>query len=135
MKANRVEEDIEKASKVGKQVKWQVLDIKFGKQAKKNLMVKSLKFPFCLHVFLAHSFLFLSLKHFKNYFGSKICRKRPWGSRKKPKEVHFRRCWRRRSVWSSSEDLRRRKKDTSKRPKRSSHAFRLVSVSEVDCRT
>ena len=35
VKANRLEEDIEKASKVGKQVKWQVLDIKFGKQAKK----------------------------------------------------------------------------------------------------
>ena len=35
VQANRVEEDIEKASKVGKQVKWQVLDIKFGKQAKK----------------------------------------------------------------------------------------------------
>ena len=48
MKANRVEEDIEKASKVGKQVKWQVLDIRFGKQAKKNLKLKSLIFSSCL---------------------------------------------------------------------------------------
>jgi len=37
VKANKVEEDIQGATKVGKHVKWHVLDIKFGKQAKKNL--------------------------------------------------------------------------------------------------
>ena len=81
MKANKVEEDIEKASKVGKQVKWQVLDIK-AKQTKKNGEVFDVSFLSLF--FLAHSSPVTE--------AFKICRRRPWGSSKKPKELHVRQC-------------------------------------------
>ena len=56
VKANKVEEDIQGATKVGKHVKWQVLDIKFGKQPKKESNGEVFDVSFLSSFFGAHSF-------------------------------------------------------------------------------